>query len=111
MGKDVASLQRRGDMLRKAGYAPFLTESLEEARQICRELRFFAAVVGHAVDARERTQSIRYLREECGVPVVLVTEGKGLTGLKADAYVALHEEEARLSQILAEMTGSSPQVQ
>jgi hypothetical protein len=110
-GKDSAMLQRRGDLLRKAGYTPFLTESLEHARKICRELRFLAAVIGHAVDVRERTRSIRYLREECGIPVVLVTQGKELTSLRADAYVPLQEEEHRLGEVLAGMADGSPQVQ
>ncbi len=110
-GKDSATLQRRGELLRRAGYMPFLTESLEQARKICRELRFLAAVVGHAVDVRERTQSIRYLREECGVPVVLVTQGKELTSLRADAYVPLQEEESKLGEVLAGMADGSSQVQ
>ena len=108
LGNDIVRLQRRGELLRRDGYTPFLTESLEQARKICRELRFLAAVVGHAVDARERTQSIRYLREECGIPVVLVTQGGELTALRADAYVPLHEEENRLGEILAGMADGSP---
>jgi hypothetical protein len=111
LGKDIHRLQRRGELLRRAGYTPFLTQSLQQARKICRELQFLAAVIGHAVDVRDRTQSIRYIRAECGVPVVLVTEGKELTGVKADAYVSLHEEERKLGQILATMTGGSRQVQ
>jgi DNA-binding response OmpR family regulator len=107
LGKDLVRLQRRGELLRQAGFTTSLTQTLEEARRLCREMRYLAAIVGHAVDARERTQAIRYLREECGVPIVLITEGKGLTGLKADAYVPQHEEDIRLRDVLAEMIGSS----
>jgi hypothetical protein len=111
LGKDIVSLQRRAELLRRVGYTPFLTETLEQVRKVCRELRFLAAVVGHALDARERTQSIRYIRDECGVPVVIITEGKALSGLKADAYLPLLEEETRLGQILALVAGSSTQLQ
>jgi hypothetical protein len=111
LGRGGDKLQSRGERLRQAGFVPFLTEDLETALKVCREVQFSAAVVGQAIDAQEKTHAIRLLRQECRLPVVLITEGKTLTGVKADAYISCEEETLRLEGVLTELMSNSEQEQ
>ena len=42
---------------------------------------------GHLLAANEKQRLVRYFRERCEIPVLLVTEGPFLTTVRADAYI------------------------
>jgi hypothetical protein len=81
-GRDSKRLLWRADLLRRNGFTPFVSENLEQARKVCQEVPFDAAVIGHSVDATERTN------------------GRQLSGIKADGYVPFEDEQRCLESLL-----------
>jgi DNA-binding response OmpR family regulator len=92
----MESLEGRSQALIAAGFTVFSTEDPEQAMKVCDRAEFDIAIVGHLLSGSEKQRLVRYFREKCGIPVLLVTEGPFLTTLRADAYVPMHRPVSEL---------------
>jgi DNA-binding NtrC family response regulator len=83
----MEALAARSQALMAEGFSVFSTDNPEQAIRVCNKSVFDLAIVGHLLAASEKQRLVRYFRERCEIPVLLVTEGPFLTTVRADAYI------------------------
>ena len=86
----MEALEARSQALMAEGFSVFSTDNSEQAIRVCDKSMFDLAIVGHLghlLAANEKQRLVRYFRERCEIPVLLVTEGPFLTTVRADAYI------------------------
>jgi DNA-binding NtrC family response regulator len=99
-GRDSKRLLWRADLVRRLGFTPFISEDLTHATTICREVTFSAAVISYGLDPMERADALRRLHRDCRVPVILITQGRLVSGARADACLAVDDEQHQLESVL-----------
>lgn len=103
----MESLHGRSQALIAAGFTVFSTEDPEQAMRVCNRSDFDLAIVGHLLANSEKARLVRYFRERCRIPVLLVTEGPFLTSVRADAYVPIQRPVIELVQAAQQIAASA----
>jgi DNA-binding NtrC family response regulator len=99
----MEALAARSQALIAAGFSVFSTNDAAQAMAVCRKSDFDVAIVGHLLAASDKQKLVRYFRERCGIPVLLVTGGPFLTTMRADAYVPVNRPISELVQAAQEI--------